>query len=230
MRSYLVSWLLKEVLGPFQCSLSGLRTVNVVLPALIWCLCYGILRQGLSIHRASVRSRLEQLRHHARSMHQAMNICLFPPLFFFSALYYTDVISTTSVLVTLWLRTQPSLKTMPAIRKSLLFINGIIALSFRQTNIFWVAIFPAILDVIDVVKQEAKYTLEHPWELSPEHPWGPDERVVGKYVSWSFTPTTHPVLSVIGRLSLKGEIVFDIPVTDAIWDGETRTLHFPRYC
>jgi alpha-1,2-glucosyltransferase len=84
--------------------------------------------------------------------HSALNIALFPPLFFFSALFYTDVMSTlTSLLAySVFLRK----KTTPGS----LFDNvsailvGVVALFFRQTNIFWVAVFPAGLAVVEALK------------------------------------------------------------------------------
>ncbi|KAI9709883.1 MAG: hypothetical protein M1812_007591 [Candelaria pacifica] len=75
----------------------------------------------------------------ATDAHRAINICLFPPLFFFFALYYTDVWSLVLVLQTL--------------RTSSPWFWGMAALLFRQTNIFWVAIFPAGLEVVRTLKR-----------------------------------------------------------------------------
>ena len=83
------------------------------------------------------------------TIHTALNIALFPPLFFFSALYYTDPWSVFWVLLA-----HPALYSSESSRKrtplgnSMLFTLGILALLFRQTNIFWVAVFYGGLDVV----------------------------------------------------------------------------------
>lgn len=140
-----------------------------------------------------------RLRRLATDLHAAFNVCLFPPLFFFTALYYTDVGSTTVVLWMLallngrpthvgnvavrllnslcivlagWLAIHkhflaavgvlsigqglvyavkvssgPSTLPNSAFANKdtpawLLLLLGVAALSFRQTNVFWVAVFP----------------------------------------------------------------------------------------
>lgn len=71
--------------------------------------------------------------------HAAFNICVFPPLFFFYGLYYTDVISAISVLVTYRFYLKGANKS--------LVIAGIASLFFRQTNIFWVSVFLGGLEI-----------------------------------------------------------------------------------
>lgn len=79
------------------------------------------------------------------AMHTAMNIALFPPLFFFSGLFYTDVLSTCLVLrmYRLFLQRKGSIW---------LYSAGILALTMRQTNIFWVAVFMGGLEVVRTLK------------------------------------------------------------------------------
>lgn len=124
-----------------------------------------------------------------------MNICLFPPLFFFTALYYTDVASTTFVMLSLWHIKRTSTQTA----KSDLFVFalGMLALSFRQTNIFWVAVFPAATQVVERLKavQAAKPARE-------PHVKGRD-RLDALRRNWQF-----------------GE-VFDPPADDATVEGGT---------
>lgn len=67
-------------------------------------------------------------------VHQTVNICLFPPLFFFYGLYYTDVLSALSVLYAY----QCCLEKRS---DSHTLVAGLISLFFRQTNIFWVSLF-----------------------------------------------------------------------------------------
>ena len=78
-------------------------------------------------------------------LHTAFNIALFPPLFFFSALFYTDVLSTYVVLrmYRLFLQQKGSVW---------LYLAGILALTMRQTNIFWVAVYFGGLEVVRTIK------------------------------------------------------------------------------
>ena len=71
--------------------------------------------------------------------HAVFNICLFPPLFFFYGLYYTDVISALLVLMTYRFHLQRANKC--------LVVAGLASLFFRQTNIFWISIFLGGLEV-----------------------------------------------------------------------------------
>lgn len=92
-------------------------------------------------------------------MHTALNICLFPPLFFFFGLYYTDVPSTFFVLLSYFfaLRTQQErgkFMKFPSVVNTV--VLGVAALFFRQTNIFWVAVFPAGLAVVQALKKSAR--------------------------------------------------------------------------
>ena len=66
--------------------------------------------------------------------HTAINVCLFPCLFFFYGLHYTDVLSALSVLFAYqcYLEERKSWNVVLAALFSLLF---------RQTNIFWGSLF-----------------------------------------------------------------------------------------
>lgn len=65
--------------------------------------------------------------------HTLFNICVFPPLFFFYGLYYTDVVSAQFVLLAYNLFSQGRTKSF--------VLAGLCTLFFRQTNIFWVSVF-----------------------------------------------------------------------------------------
>ena len=66
--------------------------------------------------------------------HAAVNICLFPPLFFFYGLYYTDVLSALFVLLVHKYFLE---KRDPAV----IIVGGCFSLLFRQTNVLWVGVF-----------------------------------------------------------------------------------------
>ncbi|EED20613.1 glucosyltransferase (Die2), putative [Talaromyces stipitatus ATCC 10500] len=100
--------------------------------------------------------------------HTVLNICLFPPLFFFSGLYYTDILALIVVIQAYIWDTERSdsngqKKTaVDAIRghvslKTLAFVGiGCIALVFRQTNIFWVSVFMGGLQAVRTIRQNTK--------------------------------------------------------------------------
>lgn len=89
------------------------------------------------------------------SIHTALNIALFPPLFFFSGLFYTDVLSTCLVLRTyrLYLERQ-GVHERSAKGLFWIYPTGMIALTMRQTNIFWVAVFVGGLEAIRTLKSD----------------------------------------------------------------------------
>lgn len=87
----------------------------------------------------------------------ALNISLFPPLFFFSGLYYTDIISTLVALLSYSAFLKQTNGNWKARNAILSFLLGVVALLFRQTNIFWVAVFPAGLAVIDTLKKNGTF-------------------------------------------------------------------------
>ncbi|KAG9243448.1 DIE2/ALG10 family-domain-containing protein [Calycina marina] len=118
-----------------SCTVSTLRHFNTL--SLVFLFQYAI----------TCRARLQKLLiPDANGLHIAFNLALFPPLFFFSGLYYTDVLSTCVVLrmYRLFLERGGGLW---------LYIAGIVSLSMRQTNIFWAVIFMGGLDVVRALKQ-----------------------------------------------------------------------------
>jgi alpha-1,2-glucosyltransferase len=91
----------------------------------------------------------------AQIMHANLNIMLCPLLFFFSALYYTDILSAFAVMeVYRWyiyleseqgqrsyLLSRLSTDTRSTICKIAIFSFGLFAMLVRQTNVFWAAVF-----------------------------------------------------------------------------------------
>jgi alpha-1,2-glucosyltransferase len=97
--------------------------------------------------------------------HTVLNICLFPPLFFFSALYYTDILALLVVVEAyIWdikrSSTGPARKSWSSalrghasLRTAGFVMFGLAALSFRQTNVFWVSIFLGGLQVVRTLRE-----------------------------------------------------------------------------
>ena len=84
---------------------------------------------------------------------KAFNMMTFPPLFFFSALFYTDVASTFLVYLYFQLFLNRLMVNEENVRKEVIQVGlGIASLLFRQTNVFWVAVFPAGLAIIQGTK------------------------------------------------------------------------------
>lgn len=108
------------------------------------------------------------------------NICLFPPLFFFSGLYYTDLPALFLVLeayindiarsrslgyggssdggsdasaVSRQASRQPNLAGLVSWRYARFVVSGLLALLCRQTNIFWVAVFLGGVRVVRTLHQ-----------------------------------------------------------------------------
>ena len=91
----------------------------------------------------------------AQIMHASLNIMLYPLLFFFSALYYTDILSAFAVVEVYrfyvyldreqgkgsYIRSRSSVETRSATSKMAIFLLGLFAMLVRQTNVFWVAVF-----------------------------------------------------------------------------------------
>ncbi|KAF2127264.1 glycosyltransferase family 59 protein [Dothidotthia symphoricarpi CBS 119687] len=157
---YLITKLLEPFLG---CETSSLRTLNAIALCIICPLSYGILRMlrtrttpgqlGQAVNKTTTEQPALDDQTVVHDAHSALNIALFPPLFFFSALYYTDITSTLVVLLSysaLLKKQSPAGSVLENINT--VFI-GAMALLFRQTNIFWVAVFPVGLAVIDALKK-----------------------------------------------------------------------------
>lgn len=84
-------------------------------------------------------SRDEIAIHEFRKRHTVANLLFFPVLFFFYGLYYTDILSTLSVLMAylFFLKKQPVWT----------LIAGLVSLWFRQTNVFWVGLYLGALEL-----------------------------------------------------------------------------------
>ena len=115
------------------------RSINQVGAILLaWAVCQilQILYCNTNHNRESERTGKDagSIWYPTELAHAAINICLFPPLFFFYGLYYTDVLSAVSVLLVY--------KCFLVERHSAVIIAaGLFSLLFRQTNVLWVAVF-----------------------------------------------------------------------------------------
>ncbi|PHH64400.1 hypothetical protein CDD81_4621 [Ophiocordyceps australis] len=131
------------------CSASGLRAFNAL----------GLLAVGYLV--MFCRWRIEQaaftgparLPISEYAFHTAVNILLFPLLFFFSGLYYTDVVSTAVVAGALLNHLGRVARSRTSWASDLLtIVLGVLALLMRQTNIFFVVVYMGGLEAIHAVK------------------------------------------------------------------------------
>ncbi len=144
-----MSILLNRVSG-LTCSVYHLRLFNVEVTAYV------------AAAAILCRSRIEQPRTEnggpgqfsAYAVGTGLNVALFPVMFFFSGLYYTDVISTFVVLVAHvnQLRRLGRRRYPPFFDSYLTFSWGLLALCMRQTNVFWVVVFMGGLEVVHHIK------------------------------------------------------------------------------
>ena len=144
--SYLVSWALikgglistaRHASAPLRTDAVILRTTNFVGSiAIAW-----LVREALLLP-IKVQDRLW---YRWDLLHTALNVYLFPPLFFFYGLYYTDVLSVASVLF--------AYRGHLAGKHRTVISAGLLSLLFRQTNIFWVSIFLGSLEYCKTIRK-----------------------------------------------------------------------------
>ncbi|KEQ84612.1 hypothetical protein M438DRAFT_397256 [Aureobasidium pullulans EXF-150] len=146
---YILSVLFYKITG--RCDLDALRFVNALsLFAIFFFLLHTAPpvspRSGKQLPGQKSTLFLPSTTLCPQQIHSALNICLFPPLFFFCALYYTDVASTLSVLLfTRHLLESNSRGPCTFFQACVSILLALVSLSFRQTNIFWVGVFPIAL-------------------------------------------------------------------------------------
>ncbi|XP_065091253.1 putative Dol-P-Glc:Glc(2)Man(9)GlcNAc(2)-PP-Dol alpha-1,2-glucosyltransferase [Ochlerotatus camptorhynchus] len=115
---YLVS---ASLLGPFQaCSIYHLRMVSLIASIANVYLIF-IIRKVVLANRSDVYLLLESI-----------SLATLPPLYFFSHLYYTDVLSVTMVLIMVYFNLR-GMHNWGA-------IAAFMAILMRQTNIVWVGL------------------------------------------------------------------------------------------
>ena len=186
--------------GIRSCNVYNLRLCNVF--ALVATMAYAsdcraLISRGCQQEPKDKREEPEKFL--PKAMHTALNISLFSPLFFFSGLFYTDVLSTCVVLrmYRLFLQRKGSLW---------LYVAGILALTMRQTNIFWVAVFMSGLEVVRTIKSIEPVQTE---QASKPQNW--QEIAMSEFQRYS-----------------RGEI-HDIPLYDAELQG-TFPVHLKYIC
>lgn len=147
---YLASWILwkpplalglRHVFTDILTDASALRFTNIIGSVLLAWLVRSLLLLNIEVrdgncgrkHESNVRCKRCPNWSGWELIHTTINVYLFPPLFFFYGLYYTDVLSALSVLY--------AYRCYLAKQQTRVLFAGLLSLLFRQTNIFWVSFF-----------------------------------------------------------------------------------------
>lgn len=143
---------IQRLWGFKECTPSALRSTNVLATLLIAPLA-AQCRQLIETRIVEREGRPSPQSVSFYSYHTGLNVVLFPVMFFFSALYYTDVVSTLAVLVAYrnhLLRLAPQ---RPSFANDVLTVAlGVLALLMRQTNVFWVVVYMGGLEAVHVLR------------------------------------------------------------------------------
>jgi hypothetical protein len=152
----------------FSCTAGNLRSIGpLALTTLV-----GVAiktRSLIGLHDSKIAKIQEGLLPESRTWsiaHTALNIALFPPLFFFSGLYYTDVVSTLVVILAYYFFLTGTVGRNVLVRGVITYLVGITALFMRQTNIFWVAVFLAGLEWIRACKESDVQRTDNCWQAN----------------------------------------------------------------
>ncbi|OBR02330.1 DIE2/ALG10 family protein [Colletotrichum higginsianum IMI 349063] len=176
---YILSKYYLQIMMRPECSVLDLRGVNILAV-----LGVGILathcRHLLETRRPDAASPAPPAVLSFHAVHLGWNVALFPVLFFFSGLYYTDVVSTLSVLVAYYhhLRRVRE-ETSSFLSDWTTVVVGVLALLMRQTNVFWVVVYMGGLEAVAAVKA-----------LRPEPVARPIMSTLGDYVrfyAWRYS-------------------------------------------
>ncbi|RZF48044.1 hypothetical protein LSTR_LSTR002110 [Laodelphax striatellus] len=103
------------------CSVYGLRLTNLFACIINFYLFYKLYK---SIHH------IESVKNSFKALLCGLNMACFPVLYFFTFLYYTDVISVSLILLTMSLHYGKLFNTAA--------VTGFISVGTRQTNIVWI--------------------------------------------------------------------------------------------
>ncbi|KAK3338050.1 DIE2/ALG10 family-domain-containing protein [Neurospora tetraspora] len=148
---YLLSVGWHKLMRLAECTPSSLRSNNLVATLLTALLALSCRRRI----EAQTAIGAEKSAVSFYAYHTAINIALFPVIFFFSGLYYTDVASTLVVLAAYrnHLNRVASHSEKPGFLNGLwTVILGVAALFMRQTNVFWVVVYMGGLEAAHVVR------------------------------------------------------------------------------
>ncbi|RMZ87428.1 hypothetical protein DV736_g5354, partial [Chaetothyriales sp. CBS 134916] len=153
---YYYSWVIsraRTLLDPdFELTTGELRFVNFIT--------LYILLVALYIWKRISKQQV----HDGNVLQREFVIVSSPLIFFFSGLYYTDLFSALTVVITysFWSASTQATGRMQVIYQVLHFAFGALSLLARQTNIFWVAIFLGGLQILRTLKNSYPRQIHDP--------------------------------------------------------------------
>ncbi|XP_014474208.1 PREDICTED: putative Dol-P-Glc:Glc(2)Man(9)GlcNAc(2)-PP-Dol alpha-1,2-glucosyltransferase [Dinoponera quadriceps] len=166
------------ILSPFGlCSITCVRCVNLIGTYINLYLTYNIIKENCESNEADRWSNWLMLA-------SAYNITLFPPLYFWSFFYYTDVASVNTVLLMLLLHRRK--------RRKLSAFAGLTAVLVRQTNIIWLG-FLAVEHALDIFESRMEQPVPPRSLATPLH-----FRLIWKQIVYEFRK--GPPSSFVGFL------------------------------
>ncbi|KLU82324.1 alpha-1,2 glucosyltransferase ALG10 [Magnaporthiopsis poae ATCC 64411] len=122
------------------------------------------------------------------ALHSAFNVALFPAIFFFSGLYYTDLWSLVAVLNAYKIhldRAAHAADSLSLRRAAMALYAGVQALAMRQTNVFWVVIYFGGLQVVEAVKSlPASTSFQEDAAKTSSQETPPNNRLEEDYRTW----------------------------------------------
>ncbi|KAK1836879.1 glycosyltransferase [Podospora conica] len=143
-----------------KCTASSLRHTNLLATmavALVAAQCRSLL-QAQSAKNANPAPGA-----YLSAFHTGLNIALFPVIFFFSGLYYTDVVSTLAVLYAYQSHLLRLGEETPGLRSDLDIVAcGVFALFMRQTNVFWVVVYMGATEAVHAIRSLKPTPVESP--------------------------------------------------------------------
>lgn len=158
------------------CTASSLRNTNLMATmavALVAAECRSLVQA-----QAANRNAKPTLGATFYAIHTAFNIALFPVIFFFSGLYYTDVVSTLAVLAAYQNHLLRLNEETPGFLSGVKMVAlGVVALFMRQTNVFWVVVYMGATEAVHAIRSLNPAPVE-----PPKGPLGFVEHV--KFYAW----------------------------------------------
>ncbi|KIW19874.1 hypothetical protein PV08_00449 [Exophiala spinifera] len=206
----------------FDPSISEWRAINVFLLYLLIFALYILAAVGR-----------KTVNHHS-VLQREFSIIVFPLLFFFSALYYTDLFSVFTVVVAhiFWsASTSATTGRRKALYQFLHLVTGLVSLSSRQTNIFWVAVYLGGLQVVESVKSNIGISKVHDPPISEA--FFEDFPITSISIAQSaITMIPHLLLDLWPHLALlasfAGFVVWNGGVVLGDKDNHIATVHLPQ--
>jgi alpha-1,2-glucosyltransferase len=154
------------LIASYACDPKTLRATNavgVIVLSYIALLCRKAIEARL--HQGHSSTSINFTSQYAT--HTAFNIALFPLIFFFSGLYYTDIVSTAVVLVSFLNHLHRIGRDQSSFLSDVMTIFlGLLSLTMRQTNVFWVVVFMGGLEAVHAVKSLRPKVVVQPYMTS----------------------------------------------------------------